>query len=125
MKNHNLKALRRRIGQEREHAGTQRVRYSDGLKRDVLALLALPEWSRDGLAKALGLAPSVVYRWSDRRRHSEARIAAQKRSGLRRVEVVQEARSETAGTLELELSCGAKVRGLTVEQLARLLEVRT
>lgn len=116
-----VKALRRRVDRERRISTKQRVRFSEELKRDVLTLLAESECGRERLAREIGLAPSVLGRWvararpRGRSRRSSARLA--------RVKVVTDRPTERTETLELELGCGATVRGLTLEQLARLLEV--
>jgi transposase-like protein len=99
-------ALRRRIERERKAAGASRVRFSEGLRRDVVALAKRPGWSRDRVARALGLAPSLLYRWST----SPGGASAPKkksRSKLSRVRVVAPSSVDLDGKLELEFRCGA------------------
>lgn len=123
-KSNAVRALRRRIEREREGAKPRRVRFSDEVRQEVLGLLARPEWSQERLAEALGVAPSMLYRWTRQSQpHVEGGVAKRARARLRRVQVVEPAQPESAGSLELELRSGAKVCGLTLEQVARLLEV--
>jgi transcriptional regulator with XRE-family HTH domain len=87
-----------------------------------VALAKHPGWSRERLAKALGIAPSLLYRWSTP--HDGASVPKKRsRSKLSRVRVVDSSSSDLGGALELEFRCGAKVRGLTLEQVAELLGV--
>lgn len=123
MRNHNeARALRRRVDKERRATAGERVRFSERLKRDAVALLESEQWSSESLARAIGIAPSVLQRWGKKQQSADAHGRKPKRGRLTRVAIVRPAESES-GTLELELGGGAKVRGLTLEQVARLLEV--
>ena len=108
-----VKALRRRVKSEREAASTGRVRFSAGLRRDVVSLLQSPDWGRAQLSEALELAPSLLFRW---RKESRSAPAAGR---LKKVRVVGEAVAP-GGELELVFPSGAKVRGLTMAHLEKL-----
>jgi hypothetical protein len=117
-------ALRRRVNREREAAGARRVRFSEELRRDVLAVLARRTWRREPLAKAVGLAPSVVHRWARKPPDERCVQHPRKSAGLKRVQIVRASASDCVESLELELASGARVRGLTLEQLAWLMGVK-
>lgn len=110
-----VKALRRRVNAEREAASGARVRFSEKLRADVSALLRGGDWGGTRLGEALGLSPSLVDRWSKGAKRASGR--------LRRVTVT--AAVEAEAELSLEFPSGARVRGLTMTQLAQLLEVRS
>ncbi len=56
--------LKRRVRAERAASPGTWPQYSQQLKRDVLALARAPGWSVARASKAVGLAGSVVQRWS-------------------------------------------------------------
>jgi transposase-like protein len=125
MKNHNdARALWRRVEKERSATTGGRVRFSERLKDDATALLESQQWSGESLARAIGIAPSVLQRWVKKQQDPDAHQRKPKGGKLTRVAIVRSADGKSeSDTLELELAGGAKVRGLTLEQLARLLEV--
>lgn len=115
-------ALRRRVDKERTKAEPGRVRFSEPLKREVVKLSERPEWSRDRLAEALGIAPSALFRWCKQIQHGQGVLESQAQAGFRQVRVVPNRATAAQGALTLELKNGSKVHGLTVAQLAQLLE---
>ena len=119
-----IEALRRRIEEERHQASPHRVRFSDELRTDVLAVMAKRGWSRGRVAESLGVARSMLDGWAQRAEQSPKRHEPRaRRQRLRRVEIIDTPGDAVASPLVLELPSGAKVHGLTVEHLAHLLEV--
>jgi transposase-like protein len=116
-------ALRRQVEQERSASKSARVHYSMELRRSILALVKPPKWGFSRVSKALGLAPSVVYRWSklqgaprDRARNAQLAASAPK---LKQVKIVATA-DVGARTFELVFPSGAKVTALTWDELSSL-----
>lgn len=114
MKTNEVTELRRRVDAERRVSGNRAVRYSAELRRDMLALLEGPEWTQTGLASATGISASVIQNWR------KATTPRKSEGSLQRVYVTPpQAPSEE---LELVFPSGARVRGLTLAQVAALLD---
>ncbi len=109
-----VEALRRRVETERAASTGVWPRYSEKLKRDVVALADEPGWSLARASKAVGLACSIVQRWS-RKAHLQAGTPK-----LQRVEVVTAADVQTR-TFELEFASGARIVGLTWSEVTSLI----
>jgi transposase-like protein len=112
-KRHKAEALRRRVEAERAASTGVWPRYSEELKRDVVALANEPGWSLARASKAAGLACSIVQRWS-RKAHVQAGTPR-----LQRVKVVTAANVQTR-TFALEFASGARVAGLTWSEVTSL-----
>jgi transposase-like protein len=118
-----VEVLRRQVEQERSASKNGRVHYSTELRRSILVLVKQPTWGFSRVSKALGLAPSVVYRWSklqgaprDRTRKAQRAASAPK---LKQVKIVAMA-DVGARTFELVFPSGAKVTALTWDELSSL-----
>lgn len=119
-------ALRRRVEKERAEAEPGRIRFSEPLKREVVQLSKRAEWGRARLSEALGIAPSALFRWCKQMQPSKPSAPeGGAPSRFRQVRVVPSKPTASEGVVTLELKSGAKVHGLTVAQLAELLEVLT
>ncbi len=105
-KRRKVEALRRRVEAERATSTGAWPRYSGELKQVVVALADEPGWSMASTSKAVGLACSVVQRWS-RKALPQAGTPE-----LQRVEVVTATDVQTR-TFEIEFASGARVVGLT------------
>jgi|SRR5690606_33906581 len=112
-KQRKVEALRRRVEAERAASTGVWARYSEDLKQDVVALAGEPGWSLASASKAVGLACSIVQRWS-RKAHLQAGTPK-----LQRVEVVTATAVQTR-TFELEFASGARVAGLTWSEVTSL-----
>lgn len=108
-----VQALRRQVEAKRAASKGGRPRYPEELKEAVLALVAEPGWGATRVSAAVGLAESIIYRWS------RSRGRRKTSSKLWRVEVVPEARTE-ARTFDVELAAGAKIVGLTWSEVTML-----
>lgn len=112
-------ALRRQVEQERSAGLRGKRAYSAELKRRVMALVRQAGWGPARVSRELGLAESVLYRWSRQAPSRSSRVSKSTRVKLTRVEVVSP--RESARTFALEFASGAKVVGLTLEELSVLL----
>lgn len=118
-----VEALRRQVEQERSASKSGRVHYSTELRQSILAVVNQPTWGVSRVSKALGLAPSVIYRWSKlqgapRERTQKAQRAAPALK-LKRVKIVATA-DVGPRTFELMFPSGAKVTALTWNELSSL-----
>lgn len=123
-----MEALKRRVQQERETSGKTRPRFSDGLKREVTALLGTRGWSHRRVSEALGLSESSIHRWAERFAPRAARQRNVASPSFKKASIVssdvQRVTSSANGTLCLEFPCGARVTGLTLSQVADLMKGR-
>jgi len=113
-----VQALRRRVNAERRTAGDKRVRFSDGLKADVLEALERLGWGQERLGNAVGISPSVLGYWASKR---------PTRGGVGRLRKVRVAAEPPASSRSIDLVFpgGARVSGLTMADLAQLVEARS
>jgi transposase-like protein len=120
MKQESVVALRRQIEKERTLGLTGKRAYSESLKRRVLLLMRQDGWGQARVSRELGLATSVLYRWLRQRRERQpvVRKPSARRVQLAEVEIVAE---RGARTFEIEFTSGARVSGLALEDLAKLL----
>lgn len=120
-----VEALKRRVHQERETSERGRPRFSDGLKRDVAALLGTRGWGHRRVSKALGLSESSIHRWAER---FAPRVTKQRdvAPGFKKAAIVgsddKRTSPVTRAMLCLEFPCGARVTGLTLSQVAELMK---
>ena len=113
-------ALRRQIAEERARGLRGKRSYSASLKRRVMSLARQEDWGPARVCRELELASSVLYRWS-RQAEAEPKVRrpGRQRAKLTKVEIVSD--PAPARSFELEFACGAKVTGLSLADLARLL----
>lgn len=108
--------LKRQVVSERSAAGEQRVRFSKGLRAEVVKLVG-QRGSQEQVAQALGLGRTTIHTWVATARTKSQKVEPAK---LERV-VVRDATVTVSSKLELVFPSGARVLGLGIEQLAELL----
>jgi transposase-like protein len=119
-------ALKRRVQQERETSGSRRARFSKELKQEVAELLNTRGWGHRRASKALGLSESSIHRWAEKIAPRAKNQPIDGKSNFKKATIVEAAAKHTlvapsVGELRLEFECGARVTGLTLEQVAELL----
>jgi transposase-like protein len=117
-----VEALRRQVEQERSASKSGRAHYSAELRRSILALVKQPSWGTLRVGKALGLAPSVIYRWSKLQRAPHHRAEGAKRASISKLKRVTIVATTDAGarTFELVFPSGAKITTLTWSEVSAL-----
>ena len=121
-----VEALKRRVQQERETSGSNRARFSKELKQEVAELLNTRGWGHRRVSKALGLSESSIYRWAEKIAPRAKTQARDERPQFKKATIVEAAakhrlEAPPVSELRLEFPCGARVTGLTLEQVAELL----
>jgi transposase-like protein len=121
-----VEALKRRVQQERETSGSRRARFSKELKQAVAELLNTRGWGHRRVSKALGLSESSIHRWAEKIAPRAKNQPSDEKSQFKKATIVEAAAKHTlaapsVGELRLEFACGARVTGLTLEQVAELL----
>ena len=116
-----IEALRRRIEAERAACAPNRVKYSDGIRREVLSQMKRMGWGANRMGNELGVACSVLSRWvqlaDDRGRRPRSRSSRSRKM----VKVALLGGVSPAGEgFVLEFPSGAKVSGLSYEQVKDL-----
>jgi len=122
-----VKALKRRVQQERELSSSKRrPRFSKALKQEVVALLSTRGWGHRRVSKALGLSESSIHRWAEKlspRRKKKCQTTTPfKRVAVMGAKATKSQHAESSdSSLCLELAGGARVTGLTLSQVAELM----
>ena len=106
-------ALRARIKQERKNAAGSRVRYSDQLRAAVVGFATDSGLSRAQVARALSLSETVVSKWLQKSAASTPR--------LDHVRIVADDASPERQGLVLEFPNGARLVGLSLDDVSSLL----
>jgi transposase-like protein len=119
MKQESAVALRRLIEKERALGLAGKRAYSGSLKQRVLLLMKQDGWGPARVSRELGLASSVLYRWLRQRRERQrvVRKPSARRIQLAEVEIVAERGTRS---FDLEFASGAKVTGLSLDDLKKL-----
>lgn len=120
MENQKISTLRQQVESERAASTNSKVRYSEDLKQQVLALLKTPEWGPTRLSRALGLACSIITRWSTLDRERRRPHNAPKQHSHPEMTKVAIVETPAVDAFELEFPGGARVRGVTLQQLIQL-----
>lgn len=115
-----VESLRVRVGRERQVSGKQRVRFSEALKQDVTRFALATGWGIDRCAEALGLSRTGLHRWVRGERPRRKPHLQPARRRLVETEVTEEPRAVATDGLELRFPSGARITGLTFEQLRSL-----
>jgi transposase-like protein len=124
MENTRVEALRRRVEDERTTSGKGHPKFSNKLKRDVVALLREPDWGFTRTSKTLSLSESSLYRWSSELepRHKSSKKKRGRPAMMKRVRIIGDAPvSPKSDGLRLELGSGASVSGLSLDDVAELM----
>jgi len=115
MKKQQVEALRREVEVARAVGG--QPRYSVELRRGVVALLRDPEWGPSRVSRELGLAESILHRWAKGKPVRKSRPSGV--GTLTKVDVVANS-GGVSKTYELTFASGAKVAGLTWDEISSL-----
>jgi len=113
MEKPNIEALRRRVETERAATKSGRVKFSPELKQDIVALVGHPDWGPTRVTRALSLSDSALHRWRQE--------ASGKPEPKMTPVVVTPDKDKSETRLVLEFPNGAKVSGLKLQDLERLL----
>lgn len=124
-----VQVLARKVAAERLAAAPQAVRFSKGLRQQVVAATRLPGQGRKGLAGQLGLSASVIQNWIAMERRASKPVPVpvpvptakpkMTQPRLQRV-TVEPSPSSPSGGLQLVFPSGVRLIGLTLQQLREL-----